>query len=99
MERVSIIGSFVNVIKALREQSEGNEIKTIMADREAILKKYGDKRLLGETMAEKEFSRVSKDKGMGIRARIKATGGANGGNGMDRPMQLTEQTIESDRDR
>ena len=53
MARVSIIGSFIDVINAFSSKSEGNEIRTIVANRESILKKYGDKRLLAKTMAEK----------------------------------------------
>lgn len=98
MARVSIIGSFIDVINAFSSKSEGNEIRTIVANRESILKKYGDKRLLAKTMAEKEFERVSKDKEpTGIRARIKPSGGANGGKEIDEHMEVAKQTNDIDR--
>ena len=94
--RVTLLGSFIDVIKSLRQQSEGNERNTLFASREKILKQYGDKRLLVETMAEKEFERISKDKATtSIRTRIKTSSSANGGNGKDRPIvEKGEPTIE-----
>ena len=98
MARASIIGSFIDVINAFSSKSEGNEIRTIVANRESILKKYGDKRLLTKTMAEKEFERVSKDKEpAGIRARIKSSGGSNGGKEFDESMEGVKQNNDIDR--
>ena len=99
MARVSIIGSFIDVINAFSSKSEGNEIRTIVDNRESILKKYGDKRLLVKTMSEKEFERVSNDKEpTGIRARIKSSGGANGGKEFDGSMEGAKQTNDIDND-
>ena len=94
--RVTLLGSIRDVIKSLRQQSEGNERNTLFASREKILKQYGDERLLAKTMAEKEFERISKDKATtSIRARIKTSGSANGGNGKDIPIvEMGEPTIE-----
>ena len=100
-KKVTLLGSLIDFAKSFGGHSEGNERNTLFASREKILKQYGDKRLLVETMAEKEFERISKDKTpTSIRARIKTSGSANGGNGKDRPtVEMREQTIEEEIDR
>lgn len=72
------IATFLSAFRT-RSDEDGNEIELIIADREAILKKYGDKRLLVETMAEKEFEKISKERLTGIRAKVKtdSSGGSS----------------------
>lgn len=75
------MGRIATFLSAFRTKSEenGDEIKIIIASRKKILEEYGDKRLLVETMAEKEFEKISKEKLAGIRAKVKtdSSGGAS----------------------
>lgn len=91
------MGRIATFLSAFRTKSEeeGNEIELIIADREAILKKYGDKRLLVETMAEKEFEKISKAKLAGIRAEIK-TGNSGGASTSKSTRGKISQELEKD---
>ena len=84
------IATFLSAFTKTKSEEE-NEIKVIVANREKILKEYGNKMLLVETMAEKEFEKINQT---GLRAKVKASN--NGGASTSKSAKSSERNIKKE---
>ena len=96
--RVTLLGSIIDVAKSIASESSVNQIKTIIANRDSILKKCGIKELLKEPVAAIAYEKAAKSGNKLSKefvTKVKTSSSANGGNGKGIPTVEKEQpTIE-----